>query len=193
MKIKLTETQYKKLFKEDSEQLSVGSTITPKILKIMRSLNKFYTNTDKTIKELKNDWGLSDVDATTIVYNYEKTFKNLSDNEYESFLGKPLEFQGNYVISVNLPTTVYCRTFLDYEITVKAGSAEEALSNAVSKIIDDNFNEINLPNTKYNRYPDLDWDIDDTELVRDMAQDILRDFSDDWTSEEINKYITLKK
>jgi len=193
MKIKLTETQYKKLFKEENGSSSVGNTITPKILKIMKSLNKFYRDTNHTINELMSDWSLSNADATTIIYNYEKTFKNLPDNEYESFLGKPLEFQGNYEISVSLPTIVHARTFLDYTITVQAGSPEDALSNAVSKIIDDNFNGINLPNTRYNRDPDLDWDVDDTELVIDMAQDILRDFSNDWTSEEINQYITLKK
>ena len=131
MKIKLTEEQYKKLFKEDTELSSVGDLITPKVLRIMRALKNMYTNTNDTIKDLINNWSLSDVDATTIVHNYEKTFKNLPDNEYESFLGKPLEFQGNYEISVSLPTIVHARTFLDYTITVQAGSPKDALSNAI--------------------------------------------------------------
>ena len=193
MKIKLTETQYKKLFKEDNQQLSIGNTITPKILKIMKSLNKFYTDTNQTINELMNDWGLSNADATTIVHNYEKIFKNLSDEEYELFLGKPLEFQGNYEISVSLPTIVHARTFLDYTITVQAGSPEDALSNAISLIVDDNF-PVEIPETSYNVNPDLDWDFgQDTELVRDMAEDTLRDFSDDWVKDQYKLYIKLKK
>ena len=193
MKIKLTETQYKKLFKEENGSSSVGNTITPKILKIMKSLNKFYRDTNHTINELMGDWGLSNADATTIIYNYEKTFKNLPDNEYESFLGKPLEFQGNYEISVSLPTIVHARTFLDYTITVQAGSPEDALSNAISLIVDDRF-PVEIPQTRYNLDPDLDWDFDyDTELLRDMAQDTFRDFSGDWTEEEYSKYIKLKK
>lgn len=192
MKIKLTEEQYKKLFKEDTELSSVGDLITPKVLRIMRALKNMYTNTNDTIKDLINNWSLSDVDATTIVHNYEKTFKNLPDNEYESFLGKPLEFQGNYEISVSLPTIVHARTFLDYTITVQAGSPEDALSNAISLIVDDNF-PVEIPETSYNVNPDLDWDFYDTELIRDMAEDTLRDFSVDWDKDQYNRYIKLKK
>ena len=192
MKIKLTEEQYKKLFKEDTELSSVGDLITPKVLRIMRALKNMYTNTNDTIKDLINNWSLSDVDATTIVHNYEKTFKNLPDNEYESFLGKPLEFQGNYEISVSLPTIVHARTFLDYTITVQAGSPEDALSNAISLIVDDRF-PVEIPQTRYNLDPDLDWDFYDTELIRDMAEDTLRDFSVDWDKDQYNRYIKLKK
>ena len=158
----------------------------------MRALKNMYTNTNDTIKDLINNWSLSDVDATTIVHNYEKTFKNLPDNEYESFLGKPLEFQGNYEISVSLPTIVHARTFLDYTITVQAGSPKDALSNAISLIVDDNF-PVEIPETSYNVNPDLDWDFYDTELIRDMAEDTLRDFSVDWDKDQYNRYIKLKK
>jgi len=193
MKIVITENQHKKLFKEDTESSSVGDLITPKIIKIMRSLNKFYRDTNQTINELTNDWGLSNADATTIVHNYEKIFKNLPDNEYESFLGKPLEFQGNYEISVHLPTIVHARTYLNYIITVQAGSPEDALSNAISLIVDDRF-PVEIPETHYNINPDLDWEFDyDTELIRDMAKDTLTDFSDDWDKSQYNQYVKLKK
>jgi hypothetical protein len=191
MKIKLTEGQYKKLFKEDTESSSVGDLITPKVLRIMRALKNIYTNTDSTINELINNWNLSDVDATTLVYNYEKTFKDLPDGEYETFLNEPLEFQGTYVISVNLPTIITVRSYLDYEITVRAGSRQEALKNAISKMRDRDFDDIELPETHYNLDPDLDWDFGDTELVRDMARDTLFDFSTDWTTDQYKSYIKL--
>lgn len=193
MKIKLTEEQYKKLFKEDTELSSVGDLITPKVLRIMRALKNMYTNTNDTIKDLINNWSLSDVDATTIVHNYEKTFKDLPDEEYETFLNEPLEFQGTYVISVNLPTIITVRSYLDYEITVRAGSRQEAIKNAISKMRDRDFDDIELPETHYNLNPDLDWDFTDTELVRDMSVDALTDFSDDWSSDQYKQYIKLKK
>lgn len=193
MKIKLTEEQYKKLFKEDTESSSVGDLITPKVLRIMRALKNIYTNTDSTINELINNWSLTDVDATTIVHNYEKTFKDLPDEKYESFLNTPLEFQGTYVISVNLPTIITVRSYLDYEITVRAGSRQEAIENAISKMRDRDFDDIELPETHYNLDPDLDWDFTDTELVRDMSVDALTDFSDDWSSDQYKQYIKLKK
>lgn len=193
MKIKLTEEQYKKLFKEGDESLTIGNTITPKILKIMRSLNKFYNDTDSTINELIANWGLNNSDATTIVHNYENIFKNLPDEEYESFLGKPLEFQGTYVISVNLPTIVEARAFLDYEITIKAGSPEEALENVVTMIVNPDFNNIEISETRYNINPVLDWDFNDTKLLRDMAQDNLRDLSGSLHGGEYNQYVKLIK
>lgn len=193
MKIRLTENQYKKLFEEGVESSSIGNTITPKVLKFMRSLNKVYNGSDNTIKELTNNWGLNNSDATTIVHNYEQIFKNLPDEEYESFLGKPLEFQGTYVINVSLPTIVAARAYLDYEITIKAGSSEEALENAATMIRDPSFNDIEIPETNYNMDPDLDWDFNETELLRDMSYDVLRDFYMDWQPEEMNKHVTLKK
>lgn len=191
MKIKLTEEQYKKLFKEDTESSSVGDLITPKVLRIMRALKNIYTNADKTIEDLMFNWDLSDVDATTIVHNYEKTFRDLPDGEYETFLNTPLEFQGTYVIKANLPTVITARSFLDYEITVRAGSRQEALKNVISKIRDRNFNDIELVDTYPNQFPDLDWDLDDAELVRDMARDTLFDFSTDWTPDQYKSYIKL--
>lgn len=193
MKIKLTEKQYKKLFKEDTESSSVGDLITPKVLRIMRALKNIYTNTDSTINELINNWSLTDVDATTIVHNYEKTFKDLPDEKYETFLNKPLEFQGTYVISVNLPTIITVRSYLDYEITVRAGSRQEAIKNAISKMRNYDSDGIELPETHYNLDPDLDWDFTDTELERGMSVDALTDISDDWTSDQYKQYIKLKK
>lgn len=193
MKIKLTEEQYKKLFKEDTESSSVGDLITPKVLRIMRALKNIYTNTDSTINELINNWSLTDVDATTIVHNYEKTFKDLPDEKYETFLNKPLEFQGTYVISANLPTIITVRSYLDYEITVRAGSRQEAIKNAISKMRNYDSDGIELPETHYNLDPELDWDFTDTELERDMSVDSLRDYSTDWTSDQYKQYIKLKK
>lgn len=193
MKIRISEEQYKKLFKEDTESSSVGDLITPKVIRIMRALKNIYTNTDKTIEDLMFNWDLSDVDATTIVHNYEKTFRDLPDEEYETFLNTPLEFQGTYVIKANLPTVITARSFLDYEITVRAGSRQEALKNAISKMRDRDFDDIELPETHYNLDPDLDWDFGDTELVRDMARDTLFDFSTDWTPDQYKSYIKLKE
>lgn len=192
MKIRLTENQYKKLFKEGDESLSIGNTITPKILKIMRSLNKIYNGTDSTINELITNWGLNNSDATTIVHNYEQIFKNLPDEEYESFLGKPLEFQGTYVINCTLPAIVEARTFFDYQITVRAGSREEALVNASELINNHSFDGAELIDSPQNASVELDWDFPDATLVRDMAADILDDFSG-FPPTQLERFIDLKK
>lgn len=192
MKIRLTENQYRKLFEDDSESLSIGNTINPKILKIMRSLNKVYSDTNGTIEELKNNWGLNDPDATTIVHSYEKIFKNTPESEYESFLGEPLEFQGTYVINVGLPAIVEARTFLDYQITIRAGSREEALRNA-SQLIDNPSFKVDILDSVNNSSVELDWDYDDAKLERDMSADILNDFYDEWTPKQLEQYIDLKE
>lgn len=192
MKIRLTESQYKKLFEDDSESLSIGNTITPKILKIMKSLNNIYNGTDSTINELITNWGLNNSDATTIVHNYENIFKNLPNEEYESFLGKPLEFQGTYVINFALPAVVEARTFFDYQITVRAGSREEALVNASELIIDPSFSDVDLIDSPQNASVELDWDFPDAKLERSMAADILNNLTE-LPPTQLERYIDLKE
>jgi hypothetical protein len=193
MKIRLTESQYKKLFEDDSELLSIGNIITPKIIKIMRYLKKVYTNTNETTEDLKKNWGLSDPDATTIINSYEKSFKNTPESEYESFLGESLEFQGTYIINVNLPAVVEARTFFDYQITVRAGSREEALLNATTLINDPSFDGVDLIDSPHNASVELDWDFIDAELVKDMSVDTLRRYYTDFTPKQLEQYIDLKE
>jgi len=192
MKIRLTESQYKKLFEDDSESLSIGNTITPKIIKIMRYLKKVYTDTNETTEDLKKNWGLSDLDATTIINNYEKSFENTPESEYESFLGEPLEFQGTYIINVALPAIVEARTFFDYQITIRAGSREEALYNA-SQLIDNPSFKVDIIDSVYNSSVELDWELYEAKLERDMSADILHDFYNEWSPKQLEQYIDLKE
>jgi hypothetical protein len=192
MKIKLTETQYKRLLKESNDS-KLGDTISKPIIRIMISLKNDYDVDFEGylgIEKIKHDFNLNHSDATTLIHNYRQYFQNKSIEEFEQMLGKPLTKINEYVISVNLPAIVQARAFVDCEVIVRAGSPQEALDLAangdyVSMVIDSG--------SRYNQNVDLDWDFDDVEILDDMSTDILNDFSNDWGENEINRFIKLKQ
>ena len=147
MKIRLTENQYKRLLKEDDKDFldgmvnfkNIGNKIdksTAKLFSVVQRGDNFVPNIkfnmvidtpmrndsfNKIIKRFQELMGYTNAEAILLGYNYCKMYDDIvSANEtgnWESLIGKPLEFYGKF----SHPITVYHTGFIT---GYSSGSAE---------------------------------------------------------------------
>ena len=133
MKIRLTESQYKRLLKEDNKDFldgmvnfkNIGNKVDKSIAKLFSVVQKgdnYVPNIDfrkiidtpmrndsfnKIVKRFQELMGYTNAEAILLGYNYTKMYDEIvSANEtgnWESLIGKPLEFYGKFTH----PITVY--------------------------------------------------------------------------------------
>ena len=185
MKIRLTEGQYKRLLSEDKKGRFI--TVTPQVIRLMGLINKHYLSSPKkeVIKSLINDMGLTENESLTIWNGWEKDFSSLDIESYRDLLGKELEFRGVYELAMEIPSYLCGRTHLPGFITVEASSEEEAGELMMSGNFLDM--EVDQDSQEY-RNPDLDYGLEDIDMMEDMSIDRLSDYGID----EIIKDIDLK-
>ena len=177
MKLRLTEGQYKRLLSEDNK--GRFNTVTPQVIRLMELINKHYLSSPKkeVIKSLINDMGLTENESLTIWNGWVKDFSSLDIESYRDLLGKELEFKGVYTVSADLPVYLCGRGHIPGYVTVEASSEEDALDNLqrgeyISMEIDEYSNEW--------RNPDLDYDLEDADIMEDMVLDhISYDYGDE--------------
>ena len=192
MKIRLTESQYSRLLKENNDFGSLGNRITHNTIKFFKFLDTQYTsedlvlNREKIIEDLKEIVSLSEKESEILLFNYQNRWRK-GDKNVEKLLGQPLDWVGKYLIRVGLPTVVTSRTFIPGYIEVTASSPEEAFENASVGLYNDMF--FDETSEEY-RDPDLEYDLDyDANIQEDMILDYVRHTS----FNEIKNSIKLKK
>jgi hypothetical protein len=140
---------------------------------------------DEVTKFLIKDMGLTTNESLTIYNSWKLDFRGLDGDGYQDLLGKELEFKGVYSISLDFPAYLCGRTYIPGYVRVEASSEEEALNNTQNgKYID---MEIDEDSEAYIN-PDMDYDINDIDIMEDMVLEQLSDYDVD----ELEDYIELK-
>jgi len=177
MKIRLTEGQYKRLLSEDNKGGFI--TITPKVIRLMELINKhigYNATKGEVLKLVRDDMGLSHNEFLTIYNSWIIDFKELDVEEYRGLLGKEMEFKGIWAIQTYIPTYLCGRTHLPGFINVEASSEEEDLE--LSKTIPHSDLDVEFDETSWEyQNPELDFDYDDADMLKDMVQDHMHDVS----------------
>jgi hypothetical protein len=192
MKIRLRESQYSRLIKENNDFGSLGNRITHNIIKFFKFLDTQYTsedlvlNREKIIEDLKKTVSLSEKESEILLFNYQNRWRK-GDKNVEKLLGQPLDWVGTYLIEVLLPTEVTTRTYMSGFVEVSASSPEEAIENASVGLYSDMF--FDETSEEYGN-PNLDYDLDSDGVIQeDMVVDYLRHTP----FNEIKNSIKLKK
>lgn len=183
MKIRLTETQYKRLLTENKDFGRLDSTIQEYMVKIFKVLwermGDGKTETEM-LKFIMDYFGLSDHEAYIILHNFKKKVLENDVDDIDSLLGEPLEFTGVYRIKTIMPTVVMTRTYIPGFVLVRASSKEEAIDKALNHDYIDMYHDYN--SHEY-QDPELDYDLGgDADIMDDMVIDHVRDV--DWDDEE---------
>lgn len=189
MKVRLTEEQYNRLLTEDTNYGRLGDTFQQYMIRTFKLLSKKSLSDNEIKKTFKEDLGLSDHESNILLYNYKNKFSSIPVSEYDSLIGKPIDFVGTYKIAVNMPTVVSCRTYIDGFVEVTANSKEDAINKVENGIYERMYldsNSLDFMN------PDLDYDLpDDAEIMEEMTLDSFRDV--DWSDEdEVEWRVNLK-
>lgn len=180
MKIKLTETQYNRLLTEDKNYGRLGDTFQQYMVRVFKLLGKKNLSDEEMKKTIKGDLGLSNHETKILLYNYKNKFIPIPVSEYDSLIGKPIDFIGTYKIAVDMPTVVSCRTYVPGFVEVTANSKEEALNKVENGIYERMYLDTNSLEFEN---PDLDYDLSsDADIMEDMALDFFSDI--DWSDEE---------
>jgi hypothetical protein len=97
MKIRLTESQYSRLLKENNDFGSLGNRITHNTIKFFKFLDTQYTsedlvlNREKIIEDLKKTVSLSEKESEILLFNYQNRWRK-GDKNVEKLLGQPLNW-----------------------------------------------------------------------------------------------------
>jgi len=173
-KFKVTESQYKRLIKEDSQDFGrLTDKVTPFIVKLFKLIeNKLpsESNITEKILFLKGDMALPINEALIVAYTYEQFYKENITN-WDNLIGEPLQYKGIYSFTGHVPMTadMWARGYGQATIYTIAGSREDALEKARNEdfIVDDgSIDDANI---------DWDTDIENIEVQKDMLADNLHD------------------
>jgi hypothetical protein len=192
MKIRLTESQYSRLLKENNDFGSLGNRITHNTIKFFKFLDTQYTsedlvlNREKIIEDLKEIVSLSEKESEILLFNYQNRWRK-GDKNVEKLLGQPLDWVGKYLIEVLLPTEVTTRTYIPGFVEVSASSPEEAIENASVGLYSDMF--FDETSEEYGN-PNLDYDLDSDGAIQ---EDMVVDYFGHTSFGEIKNSIKLKK
>ena len=172
MKIRLTEGQYKRLLTEDKK--GRFNTITPKVLRLMELIYKHHnlSSKDEVTKFLIKDMGITTNESLTIYNSWITDFVNTPTNGWGELLGMELEFMGIYELKTYFPSYLCGRTYLPGFVTVEASSEEDA----INKMKDGTYIDMEI-DEKSREYsdPDIDYDLNDVDIMEDMVVDHLYD------------------
>ena len=172
MKIRLTEVQYKRLLTEDKK--GRFNSITPKVLRLMELIYKHHnlSSKDEVTKFLIKDMGLTTNESLTIYNSWITDFIDTPTNGWGELLGKELEFMGVYELKTYFPSYLCGRTYLPGFVTVEASSEEDA----INKMKDGTYMDMEIDeNSQEYTNPDIDYDINDVDIMEDMVVDHLYD------------------
>jgi len=181
MKIKLTEYQYKRLLVENDKDFLDGKVEFPHI---ENKVNKFVVKLFNYIHQkegpyvpsknrdihtiITRDFGLTNGEAKLLTHNYADLTLDGEVSDFNEFLGKPLEFYGEFKFNTRIPLSAYVNGNIDGWVTGHASSYEdfiEQLAQGDWEDIESDWSE------EIDSFPeDAEWDIDS-----DYAWDMLKD------------------
>ena len=176
MKIKLLESQYSRLLKENDKDFldgnvnfkEIGNKVNKFIIKCFNFIRKQYPNF-KQLRDIPNfartlskDLALPKSVCYVICYNYYLLWNKLNPENYEGdlseFLGEPLEFYGEFELSEEIPVRGYLSGYQMGTYTGYASNEEEFLDQLeAGEYYDYDTTD------HYVEYDgmDIDWEIDD--------------------------------
>ena len=178
-KFKVTESQYKRLIKEDSQDFGrLTDKVTPFIVKLFKLIENKLPETaplNIKIKFLRDTLALPTNEALIVAYTYEQFYKEDMTN-WDNLIGKPLHYKAIYSFTGDVPMVadMWARGYGPATIYVMGGSREEALQKSIDDaafIVDENSiveDEI-----------DWDTDIENINVQEDMLSDTLHDVAGD--------------
>ena len=191
-KVKVTESQYKRLIKENNGEFGrLTDKVTPFIVKLFKLIEK-KTHPQSTIPQrmvfLTNDMALPTNEALLVAYNYDQFYKENMTN-WDNLIGKPLQYKGIYQFTTEVPVSAefWARAYAPATIYTIADSKEDALQNAKmgNFLVDENAIE--------DHNIDWDYDLESMSVAEDMLQDNLDDGFDDPSFEvstgEVDSYM----
>lgn len=193
MRIKLRESQYSRLLKENDKDFldgtvnfkEIGNKVDKFIIKCFNFIRKRYPNLKQlrdipmTSKKVAQDLVIPNAVALVICYNYYLMNNKINPEKYEGdfseFLGEPLEFYGEFELSEEIPMRGYLNGYQMGIYTGYATNQEEFLDQ--------------LEDGEYYNYDttddfveydgvDIDWEIDEG-YIDDYISDRVSGYRDD--------------
>ena len=176
MRIKLRESQYSRLLKENDKDFldgtvnfkEIGNKVDKFIIKCYNFIRKNYTNLNQLrdipmfSKKISQDLVIPNAVALVICYNYYLTNSKINPAKYEGdfseFLGEPLEFYGEFELSEEIPVRGYLNGYQMGKYTGYATNQEEFLD----QLEDGEYYNYDTTDS-YVDYDasNIDWEIDD--------------------------------
>ncbi len=195
MKIKLTEEQYKRLLVENDKDFldgainfkHIGNKVSPFIVKLFNIINEKCKDCafDKMTAMIKNDFALTEQEATLLTYNYNNFkigTKGITD-DFSEVLGEPLIYYGKFLYDTTVP--VHGRVYGEIGGWAEgyATSYEdflEVLQNGEGDVVIDWNDRVDA------ELYDVDWELDD-EGAEERTIDDTDDYDEDNMEEFLNR------
>ncbi len=194
VKIRLTESQYKRLLSEDNKSFldgqvnfrNIGNKVDKFVANCFEYLFKLRKTTTATdvgmwrtyVSDFMKEFSLSMSEATLLSYNY-LMFNSQNDGtgNFKKFIGKPLEYFGQFSWTGNIPVSAYVSGDITGDYKGYATSPEEFYDMLKEGDYDDYD-----PSWEHIDYDvnDLQWEIDS-----DYAGDGLYDQVNDYSYDEV--------
>ena len=189
MKIRLTENQYKRLLKEDDKDFldgmvnfkNIGNKIDSYIAKLYLILLrdkdiKPNAGTFKDIaKKIQVLIGYTEAESMLLAYNFAKMYDEIvsasKTNDWESLLGKPLEFYGKFTYPITVRHTGYVSGYSSGSAESYATSYEDFRKRFENGDVEaiDNGGDIDYDNRDIDF--EADWDYTYDSLIDDEFDD----------------------
>ena len=192
MKIKLTEGQYNKLLVENDKDFldgnvnfkEIGNKVDKFIIKCFNFMKKQYPNFKQlrdipvySIK-LSKDLVIPRSVCLVIFYNYYLLWNKINPTNYEGdlseFLGKPLEFYGEFEINEEIPVYGYVSGYQVGKYTGYASTEEEFLD----QLEDGEYYDYDTTDSYVDYDNNIEWEVDEG-YVDDFLSQRVADNRDD--------------
>ena len=193
MRIKLRESQYSRLLKENDKDFldgsvnfkEIGNKVDKFIIKCYNFIRKHYPNFNHlryiptVSQKVAQDLAIPNAVSLVICYNYLLLWDKLDPKNYEGdlseMLGEPLEFYGEFELSEEVPMRWYLSGYQMGKYTGYARNEEEFLD----QLEDGEYYNYDVDHNDYIEYhaADIDWEVDEGYLDDHVAQRVgdLRD------------------
>ena len=193
MRIKLRESQYSRLLKENDKDFldgsvnfkEIGNKVDKFIIKCYNFIRKHYPNFNHLrnipsfSQKVAQDLAIPNAVSLVICYNYLLLWDKLDPKNYEGdfseMLGEPLEFYGEFELSEEIPVRGYLNGYQMGKYTGYATNQEDFLD----QLEDGEYYSYDTTDN-YVEYDgvDIDWEIDEG-YVDDFIYDRVSGYRDD--------------
>lgn len=194
MRIKLRESQYSRLLKENDKDFldgtvnfkEIGNKVDKFIIKCYNFIRKQYPNFKQLMdipmfsKKISQDLVIPNAVSLVICYNYYLTNSKINPAKYEGdfseFLGEPLEFYGEFELREDIPLRGFLNGYQAGVYTGYATNQEEFLN----QLENSEYYNYDVDDNSYVEYDrgDVDWEIDEG-YIDDYISDRVIGFRDD--------------
>jgi hypothetical protein len=193
MRIKLRESQYNRLLKENDKDFLdgsvnfkvIGNKVDKFIIKCYNFIRKQYPNFNHlryiptVSQKVAQDLAIPNAVSLVICYNYILLWDKLDPKNYEGdlseFLGQPLEFYGEFELSEEIPVRGYLNGYQMGKYTGYATNEEDFLD----QLEDGEYSNYDTTDS-YVNYDgvDIDWEVDEG-YIDDFISQRVGDYRDD--------------